>query len=226
MTSLWSTREQATASLAQDHQDLLEVMNDLFALVDDSAQALHGTDSPFARVTSLCLAKARHLALGCYSLCLDSLAQEAGALFRPLIEAIELLRYFRLDPSRVDEALENRLPKAGVIAKRVDGHYQDMRDYLNAHASHLSVGPESMWHLLATNSDEGLTLRLEQPFRSRVLLTNMQTLFAALWMVAAEGVQCAAVAGCPGHAQLAQRTDGLRNQGLQAFKSALGDKQA
>jgi hypothetical protein len=38
---------------------------------------------------------------------------------------------FRLDPTRIDEALNDHLPSAGRIAKKIAGHFQDLREYLN-----------------------------------------------------------------------------------------------
>lgn len=68
----------------------------------------------YARVCGLTLLKAKHLALGAYSLILDGLGQEAGALLRPFIEYTELLTYFRKFPSKVDAAIKGKLPSAGV----------------------------------------------------------------------------------------------------------------
>jgi len=40
------------------------------------------------------------------------------------------------------------LPTAGEISKEINGKFKDLRDYLNAHASHLSFGEESMVHMI------------------------------------------------------------------------------
>jgi hypothetical protein len=195
------------------------VLDDLFILVDDCVTALAAVDSTFGRVAGLYLAKARNLALGCYSLSLDSLAQEGGALFRPLFEAYELLTYFRLEPSRIDEVLENRLPSAGNIAKRIDGEYH--------HASHLSLGPESMRHLVDPQSGEpGLMIVTRQPFRLRIALVNLQTLFAVFALVGTEGVNCALFGGSPLQSELADRMVELKCRGLAAFDEAIGHLQA
>jgi hypothetical protein len=53
------------------------------------------------------LVKAKNLALGSYSLVLDGLGQEAGALMRPMIEYAELLAYFRLHPEMVKLSATN-----------------------------------------------------------------------------------------------------------------------
>jgi len=129
--------------------------------------------------------------MACYSLSLDALAQEAGALFRPLLESLELLQYLRLDTKRVDEALEDRLPKAGVIAQKIQGKFKNLRDYLNTHASHLSVSAEAMGHLL--DFKEG-HVRTVQPFSEPVLQRNLATLLAVMAWLSIEGVNCVSVA--------------------------------
>jgi hypothetical protein len=63
------------------------------------------------------------MTLGVYSLMLDGLGQEAGALLRPLIETLELLVYLRLEPARIDQAIEEKLPSAGQIAKKIEGEF-------------------------------------------------------------------------------------------------------
>ena len=227
MTNLWHSRQQALAALADEAPEVLSVLDDLFCLVDDCIGALEATDSDFGRVTALCMAKSRNLALGCYSLSLDSLAQEGGALFRPLLEGYELLTYFRLDPGRIEEALHNHLPSAGIVAKRIDGEYQGLREYLNRHASHLSLGPESMRHLLDLESEKPAQLiRSRQPFRLGVVLKNLQTLFAVFALVEIEGVNCALVAGSSVPPELADRMIELRQRGLRVFETALDELQA
>jgi len=227
MGNLWHSREQAARDLADKHPDVLQVLDDLFTLVDDCAEVLHATDSSFARVTALSVVKARNLALGCYSLSLDSLAQEAGALFRPLVEALELLKYFRLDPERVNEVLDDRLPKAGEIAKRIKGDYEELRKHLNRNASHLSFQPESMRHLLDFDWDkQQVTIRREQPFRLGVVLRNMQTVFGAFALVGIEAVNCTVLADCGAQSELADRMMALKTRGLRAFEAALRGSQA
>lgn len=108
--ALWETREKAVAALRGELVAEEQILQDLFDSVDECAKSLGAIDSAFTRVTALSLIKARNLALGCYSLSLDGLAQEGGALFRPLVEVQELLIYFLLDPKRIEEALEERLP--------------------------------------------------------------------------------------------------------------------
>ncbi len=137
---LWETRrsaEQALEGPLLTHADLLA---EAFSLFDVCGDRLVLSDTDFGRVCALVTAKARSLTLGCYSLALDGLAQESGALARPLFESLELLEYLRLDPKRAQEVIENRKPSAGVIARRMEGKFQDLRKHFNEHASHLSLG--------------------------------------------------------------------------------------
>jgi hypothetical protein len=76
----------------------------------------------FARVCALTTAKGRNLLLGCHSLALDGLAQESGALLRPLLESV------------------------------ITGQFQFLRDHLNEQASHFSLGFYSVFHLLDKNT--------------------------------------------------------------------------
>lgn len=218
MSNLWHSREQASAALAETAPEALAVLSEFFGLLDECAEALNGVDSPFSRVTALMVVKARNLALGCYSLTLDSLAQESGALFRPLIEACELLTYFRLDPSRAEEAIEAGLPKAGEVAKRINGRFRDLRNHLNAYASHLSLSPEALRHLLNPRS---LELQLQQAFRIPVVMTNLHTLFAVLCFAGTAAVNCVTVAGNEVQHGLADRMEDLKTRGLLVFEEAI-----
>ena len=115
-TSLWNTRRQAERALTEDLEPFAGLLNESFSALDDCVDRLERLSQPFGRVCALVLIKARNLGLGCYSLSLDALAQEAGALFRPALECLELLTYIRLDPMRVDEALEDR--QAGAASQK------------------------------------------------------------------------------------------------------------
>jgi hypothetical protein len=227
MAGLWLSREHALAVLSEQTPDVLAALDDAFCLMDDCASALWAVNTPFARVTALYAAKSRNLALGCYSLTLDSLAQEGGALLRPLLECHELLTYFRLDPSRVHEALENRLPSAGSVAKRIGSNYQVARDYLNQHASHVSMQPACMQHLVEL-ADEGSwsAVRTHQPFRPRVALFNLHLLFAVFGLASIEAANCAAVAECPEAQDLSDRVFEVKERGLAVFEVALSAAQA
>jgi hypothetical protein len=189
-TSLWSTRRRAERALSEGLEPFAGLLDEAFSVLDDCVNRLERLDQPFGRVCALVLIKARNLGLGCYSLSLDALAQEAGALFRPVLECLELLTYFRLDPTRINEALEDRLPKAGVIAQKIEGKFKGLRDYLNTHASHLSVRPEAMAHLIDFQAGR---LRPVQPYSEDVLCENLRTLLAVLIWLAIEAANCTSI---------------------------------
>lgn len=189
-TSLWGTRRQAEAALNEELKPFATLFDETFAALDQCVGRLETLENSFARVAALVLIKARNLALGCYSLSLDALAQEAGTLFRPLLECLELLTYFRLDPARIQEALEDRLPKAGVIAQRIDGKFKRLRDYLNTHASHVSVRPEAMAHLVDFKAGR---LRPVQVHNVQVLRQNLRTLLTVLVYITIEGANSTSV---------------------------------
>src|SRR5574337_1822701 len=100
--SLWNTRHQAERALTESLEPYASLLNEAFSALDHCVDRLERLGQPFGRVCAVVLIKARNLGLGCYSLSLDALAQEAGALFRPALECLELLVYFRLDPTRID----------------------------------------------------------------------------------------------------------------------------
>lgn len=212
--SLWSTRRQAEHSLNEGLAPFAALLDEAFVALDDCIGRLERLDQPLGRVCALVLIKARNLALACYSLSLDALAQEAGALFRPFLECLELITYFRLDPGRINEALEDRLPKAGVIAQRVEGKFKGLRDYLNAHASHLSVSPEAMAHLIDFRAGR---LRPVQSFNQGVLRANLVTLLAVSIWLAIEAVNCMSVGEGKVDETLAARVDDLKRRAFALF---------
>ena len=88
---------------AQDGPTQVEMVEQLFGLADDCVDA-YEAQAPdlYSTVCGLATLKAKNLAHGMYSLMLDGLAQEAGALARPFIEYTELLTYFRMVPDAVN----------------------------------------------------------------------------------------------------------------------------
>lgn len=188
---MWETRRLSEEALSGSLMPFRDLLSEAFDSVDRSVGGLEQVDAPFGRICALVAIKAKNLTVACYSLSLDALAQESGAIFRVLIEALELLQYLREDPKRVTEALDGRLPKAGEIGKRVQGNLQQLRDHLNAHASHLSVGPESMKHLFDFNVGQSRTV---QPFSEAVLRKNLATVLTVVLWLAAEAATCVSVA--------------------------------
>ena len=123
--------------LAKEFKPQALVIEHTFNIVDECIHLFSekSDTSDYHRVCGLTLAKARNYALGSYGLILDGLGQESGALLRPFIEYHELLVYFRLEPARVKEAIDNNLPSAGKRAKLIEGDFHEFRRYLNEHAS-------------------------------------------------------------------------------------------
>ena len=97
-----------------DFVERAEVLEKIFSLIDEFIDyyQLKAESDDFHRMCGLTLVKAKHLALGSYSLILDGLGQEAGAFLRPFIKYYELLVYFKMDPGRVQQAVDDRLPIA------------------------------------------------------------------------------------------------------------------
>ncbi len=216
---MWETRKRAEETLGQSLRPYATLLDETFASIDACVARLDAVDAAFARVCALVLTKGRNLGLGCFSLSLDGLAQEAGALFRPLIESLELLEYLRRDPVRVHEVLEERLPKAGVIAHRIDGTFKALRQHLNTHASHLSVSVEAMGHLLELPA--GRT-RTAQPHSEPVLRQNLRILLAALAFLCVLAANCVVVAEGRVDDALADKVDDLKRRTLVLVRAGSG----
>jgi hypothetical protein len=216
---LWETREQALAALQGDLQERAEVIKETFELIDECIDRFKAIDSPFGRVCGLTLVKGRNMALGVYSLILDGLGQEAGALLRPLIETLELLVYLRLDPVRVEQAIEGKLPPAGKIAKKIEGEFKDLRQHLNEHASHFGFTYESLKHIVDWRE---ITWRTSQPYNEVVFRTNLGTLFLFAIRLAIEGINCVSAAQTMLDNELADRIESHRDRGLGVFFESQG----
>lgn len=145
---LWSVRNQALEEIEGELQPEKEALEDEFALMDKCIERLFSDakdgNERFALVCLHTLVKARRYALGCYSICLDGLHVEGGALFRPLIETWEQLAFYQQEPESIEFALENKLPSAGEIGKKIQSQLKGLRDYLNTHASHFTFEPDSL----------------------------------------------------------------------------------
>ena len=212
--NLFETRESSIRALDTNLSQHAEILMNIFHLLDESISRLEKVDSPFARVCGLTAMKGRNLGHGIYSLALDGLAQEAGALLRPFIEVIELLVYIRLDPRRVDQAIDGKLPKVGNIAKKIEGHYEDLRKHLNDHASHFGFTYESLRHSLNISD---LSWRMVQPYQQEVLLRNLGTLFLFISQLTVEGFNCVSVSHQLYDDELADMIEGTRDKGIGLF---------
>jgi hypothetical protein len=188
MTDLWFCRKRSEAALQAELSAIADALQDIFCRVDDCVESFEkflSKDRDAARVCSLVAIKGRNLAHGCYSLALDGLGQESGALLRPLLECLELLVYLRVVPDAPNQALENTLPQAGKRAAIIGGKFKPLRDHLNENAPHLAISSDSMIHLVDLGQGR---LRITQPFDIRVLEQNLAALFL---FVSALAQQCA-----------------------------------
>lgn len=225
--SFWQTRADSIAALDSSLIAERDLIAEIFGLIDTCILDLEKTaDEPakkatFARVAGLTALKARNFGLAAYSLALDGLAQESGAILRPFIEAVELLRYLRCQPNAVDQAINGRLPGAGDIAQKIDGAFFGLRKYLNDNASHFKFRYDSLRHMLDFSS--GARFRIVQPFRAGVLRVNLGHLFCFLTFLAIEAVNCLTETGhMPVSAEaLGARIDECRCRGLGVFRPHL-----
>jgi hypothetical protein len=189
--NLWECRGESTAALQTTSAHLAVLLNGAFSRVDEAVEYfqkfLMAEPSAAGRVCAVTAIKGRNLALGCYSLALDGLAQESGALLRPLLEAIELLEYLRVVPGAVDRALDGRLPNAGKRAREIGSSFQSLREHLNLSASHLGFGGASVRHLLDISAGR---FRVAQQFSEAVLEQNLATIFVFTAILAREAAVC------------------------------------
>ncbi len=197
--NLWYAREKSMTWLDNELMQESDLLQQGFDFLDQSignfdqfgyleGETLQGK---FSRICGITLAKATRLLLGCYSLTLDGLAQEAGAILRPTIEAYELLVYFRLEPTRVEQVINDRLPKAGEIGQRILGNYKNLREHLNKNASHFSYQMDSMRHLF----DSEMKIKSFPNHTIDVFRRNLLVLNAFQVFIVFEVLECFIVIG-------------------------------
>ena len=193
--NLWHAREKSMEWLSKELVAQESLLGQGFELLDECISLLNQYDKEhddelharFTGVVNLALAKTRNLLLGSYSMMLNALAKEAGALHRLILEAYELLIYFRLDPARAGQAIDGKLPKSGEITKVIEGEFQDLRSYLITHATHLSLCYESFRYLL---EDQAFENKDAQSHNIKTLNNNLTTLNTVQVMVVAEAIRC------------------------------------
>lgn len=147
--NLWITREESLNALKSKLSIEARYIEKGFTIIDALLYIFEDNKNDiFCTVCSFALPKGKNYCLSIYSLSLDGLSQESGALLRPTIECFELLDYFYDDPKRIKEALENKLPSPGNIAKKIKGKFESLRKHLNSAASHFSFDPIACKHLI------------------------------------------------------------------------------
>ena len=216
--NLWTTRGESIAYMYRTHPSRLDVMNRSFDLLDQIVDAFEtvSQESAYARVCGLTLLKAKNLAFGSYSLILDGLGQETGALMRPMIEYLELLTYFRMFPESVEKATTNTLPSAGKRAEAINGIYKEFREHLNTHASHSSFSDHSLLHLLEPDLS-CFNFKKQQNMAPHVLDTNVRDLAAQLQMLLLQAARALEPTNAEHFFSIAGGVDKLKARMLDVF---------
>lgn len=214
MADLWNCRRSSEAALSSELKELGEAVAFAFQRVDEATEyfAKFSTGDASGRVCALVIVKARNLVLGCFSLILDGLGQEAGALLRPTIEALELLMYLRTVPGAIDQAMHGQLPSAGARAKCIDGRFQTLREHLNTNASHLGLTDDSMRHLI----DPKGNLMGSRSYNKEVLEVNLAVL---LLFAASLGTESAATFDWCSGQEFPTSAESLLNKAHACFES-------
>jgi len=217
--SLWEQRKQSVSWLADELEEEAKLLQEVLDLIGECIEVMMDAEmGEFSWVCGMTMLKGRNLGIGCLSLVLDGNGQISGAIARPLLEAIELLKYFRLDPERVSEAINDDLPSAGEIAQEIDGEFKFLRDYLNEHSSHFSYRHYSVQHLFNSDTSEIKTSieSVLQTSKDR-LHQNLTSLFGLLIFLAIESASCVYAAGAPNREELADQVENLRERGTEVF---------
>lgn len=212
---MWESRQQALAAAENELRNEAQLLDSGFTLLDRAIErsTMKSEADTYVSVVLVILVKAKHLALASYSLALDALGQEAGALARVWIEALELLRYLALDTARVQEVFEQRLPSPGAIGKKIDGQAQALRGLFNESASHFGFDVRSIIHIVDPNTS---AVRTAPEFNANVLKANMTVVYWFLHFTLVEAIVALGTAGLPNE-DLAALVDDLKSIAQEVF---------
>ena len=184
----WATRKESIEALGTELRLEAAMIYEGLETIDDLIGELVSQEgSNFTAACAITLIKARNFVKGCFSLSLDGLAQESGALLRPMIECLELLTYFRQEPERAKKAFDRKLPSAGRRAEKINGNFKELRKHLNECASHFSFKEHSLRHLFDSRNS---SLKIEQQYDNKVLKANISTLCLFIVFILCEGANC------------------------------------
>jgi hypothetical protein len=200
VTELWSTRASSIDALNTTLRPQADCIEQVFRLLDEAISRLFPLNPAvpvegreLAAVAAPIAIKGRNLALGIYGFILDGLAQEGGALLRPLLEVIELLSYVQ-DRTQLVKVMEEGKPSAGRIAKAVNSGFQKLRSTLSQHAAHLGLSDVALGHVIGV-ADDMPVLTVVQPYREANVRSNLMSLFMFAIRLASETANCAVIAG-------------------------------
>jgi hypothetical protein len=215
--NLWLARRAAEHSLEGGMAIECGLLDRAFQQAEYLAQRLSALEplTPFSCMAGLVTAKARNLAHACYSLALDGLAQESGAIGRVWLESIELLTFLRLFPETAETLLGGkRLPSAGERAKKVNSSVGNIRKYWNETASHMGFEWDTWRHIVKESSGK---LQTRQEFRYTTLRGNLEFIFAMMIWTIRESVLCLNAAQGFVEEGIARQMDSLRDECFKAF---------
>lgn len=221
--NLWSTRAASSEALASTLKPQADCLEQVFALIDEGIGRLYPFDAyaavegrELAAVAAPIAIKGRNLTLGIYSLILDGLAQEAGALLRPLLEVIEMLSYVQ-DRAHLAGIMDGKKPSAGIIAKAVGSGFKDLREALSLHAAHLGLSDVSLGHVINFAAPMPI-LTIVQPYREANVRKNLLELFTFAIRLAAETANCAVASGIDVDDEFRDRFDQCRDGCLRTLQ--------
>ncbi|WIG71343.1 hypothetical protein KEC58_22070 (plasmid) [Photobacterium damselae] len=214
---LWRTRTESLELLDAEFSDLKFILEQCFRVIDHCIDIFEerSDESSAHNVCRITLVKAKNYALASYGMMLDGLGQEAGAVMRPMIEYLELLKYFRLFPEDVELALIGKLPSAGTRAKKINGIHHKIREHFNHSSSHSSYDEHAIRHLFEFDD---VKLRKLQPLSKGALFRNLGDLFVQLYMLIREAVLCIDGINNGITQDLADFVDMLHLKGMKAFE--------
>lgn len=214
---LWQSRTDALEYLKSNQAPRLEVIEEIIDAIDQTIDAYEkrAVSDEYARICGLTLVKGKNLAVGMYSLTLDGLAQEAGALARPFIEYVELLTYFRIFPKKVRSAIYGKLPSAGKRAKAIKGTYQEFRNHLSQHAAHSSYNHFSLSHLLELKTGK---FKKTQSMVPSVVDRNIRDITVQVYLLLQEAVLGLEPVNLDAFDLLAGITDDIKGRLIKEFE--------
>ena len=218
--NLWSTRIETQNWLNGRFKKESDFVAEGFLLMDECIEcfsrqkaSLPEFDGLFAKICGQTTVKARNYILGCYSLTIDALSQESGALLRPYLETYELLMYFRLEPKRVIEARDQKLPSAGKIAQKIDGQFHELRKFLSDNSSHFGFTDDSLRHLIDYSSGNLKAVATHSPERFHY---NLSCVFIFLNFALVESLNCLSLV-CSDHVSLIDNYEKWKQEGMSLF---------
>jgi len=200
-------------SLRSEYETLVNAFELLDICIEQfySAAERNGNKGQHILAVACCqtLIKARAYALGCYSVRLDSFHQQVSTLLRPLAEALDLMIYFRQDPTRAHfvypKYQEDKLA-AGYVTEAIGETLKSLRNYLKYFVSHVSLRLES-W------------VGIECSYSQEILKADMRALFSTVWMIARQAAECLSEMGLLDE-HLSDILDYAQQRGLTVFQLA------